>query len=185
MSGSGAVRHPDRRCRLGQLDRPAGARRDVPPPRSPRQFGRQDRTSLAGCCSSPLLAGGGWHAVRHFVYGGDRGRIGALATGVAKAARRGSSCRWVILEGAGRELASISCQGLRSCGRESGRWALSAASCSFIPWWPRPSVPNSPGSTSASPRLTPRWRRPACISTISRPGGLYCGAQHASGGRAR
>lgn len=54
-----------------------------------------------------IVGGRDWHAVRHFVYGGDRGRIGALATGVAKAALSGEALSRRILDEAGRELAGL------------------------------------------------------------------------------
>ena len=46
-----------------------------------------------------------WHAVREFVYGGDRGRIGTLSVAVGAAAERGDAVAADILSSAGRELA--------------------------------------------------------------------------------
>jgi N-acetylglucosamine kinase-like BadF-type ATPase len=54
-----------------------------------------------------ITGGSDWHAVRHFVYAGDRGRIGTLATGVAKAALAGDRMALGILDAAGRELAAL------------------------------------------------------------------------------
>jgi len=57
-----------------------------------------------------LLAGVGgkdWQDVRSFVYGGDRGRIGTLATAVARAAEEGDPSALMILEQAGAELALL------------------------------------------------------------------------------
>ncbi|RYE86886.1 MAG: N-acetylglucosamine kinase [Hyphomicrobiales bacterium] len=53
------------------------------------------------------VGGHDWHAVRQFVYGSDRGRIGTLATAVAAAARDGDQTALAILEAAGRELAAL------------------------------------------------------------------------------
>jgi glucosamine kinase len=46
-----------------------------------------------------------WPAVREFVYGGDRGRIGTLSVAVGAAAERGDLVAREILVSAGRELA--------------------------------------------------------------------------------
>ena len=54
-----------------------------------------------------IVGGEDWHVVRQFVYGGDRGRIGTLATGVAQAAARGDALSLRILDQAGRELAAL------------------------------------------------------------------------------
>lgn len=48
-----------------------------------------------------------WHAVREFVYGGDRGRIGALSVAVGAAAQKGDVVAEAILAEAGRELALL------------------------------------------------------------------------------
>ena len=47
----------------------------------------------------------GWHVVREFVYGGDRGRIGTLSVAVGAAAERGDLTAREILASAGHELA--------------------------------------------------------------------------------
>ena len=54
-----------------------------------------------------ITGGSEWQSVRQFVYGGDRGEIGALATGVAKAAAAGDALALRILGDAGRELAAL------------------------------------------------------------------------------
>lgn len=54
-----------------------------------------------------LVGGSGWHDVRQYVYAGDRGRIGALAVGVAKAAGMGDGTALEILRQAGTELALL------------------------------------------------------------------------------
>jgi len=54
-----------------------------------------------------ITGGGEWHIVRQFVYGGDRGRIGTLATGVAQAAQAGDRMALQIIDEAGRELAAL------------------------------------------------------------------------------
>lgn len=48
-----------------------------------------------------------WPAVREFVYGGDRGRIGTLSVAVGAAAERGDLIAREILTAAGRELALL------------------------------------------------------------------------------
>ena len=48
-----------------------------------------------------------WPAVREFVYGGDRGRIGTLSVAVGAAAERGDVVARGILADAGRELAKL------------------------------------------------------------------------------
>jgi len=54
-----------------------------------------------------LVGGSDWHHVRQYVYAGDRGRIGALAVGVAKAADLGDETALEILREAGGELALL------------------------------------------------------------------------------
>jgi glucosamine kinase len=54
-----------------------------------------------------LVGGTEWHDVRQYVYGGDRGRIGALAVGVARAAEAGDATALDILRQAGAELAEL------------------------------------------------------------------------------
>ncbi|UYN99166.1 MAG: hypothetical protein KIT02_14740 [Devosia sp.] len=54
-----------------------------------------------------LVGGASWHDVRQYVYAGDRGRIGALAVGVGRAAAQGDAVAIAILEQAGRELARL------------------------------------------------------------------------------
>ena len=48
-----------------------------------------------------------WHGVREFVYAGDRGRIGTLATAVGDAAQQGDATALTILRDAGKELAQL------------------------------------------------------------------------------
>ena len=54
-----------------------------------------------------LVGGTEWHDVRQYVYAGDRGRIGALAVGVARAAEAGDATALDILRQAGTELAGL------------------------------------------------------------------------------
>lgn len=54
-----------------------------------------------------LIGGSGWHDVRAYIYSGDRGRIGALAVGVARAAEEGDQAALDILRRAGAELAGL------------------------------------------------------------------------------
>jgi N-acetylglucosamine kinase-like BadF-type ATPase len=75
-----------------------------------RSFDRTGNFSEVQALADELFAVVGdadWHAVRQFVYGGDRGSIGTLSTGVAKAAVRGDATALAILQQAGRELASL------------------------------------------------------------------------------
>lgn len=53
------------------------------------------------------VGGADWSDVRQFVYAGDRGRIGTLAVGVAKAASAGDGMALEILRAAGAELAGL------------------------------------------------------------------------------
>jgi N-acetylglucosamine kinase-like BadF-type ATPase len=53
------------------------------------------------------VGGRDWEAVRQFVYGGDRGRIGTLALAVARAASNEDETAIAILQQAGRELARL------------------------------------------------------------------------------
>lgn len=53
------------------------------------------------------VGGSDWSDVRQFVYAGDRGRIGKLAVGVARAAEGGDATALDILRAAGRELAML------------------------------------------------------------------------------
>ncbi|KQT51509.1 hypothetical protein ASG47_00995 [Devosia sp. Leaf420] len=54
-----------------------------------------------------LVEGIEWHHVRKYVYGGDRGRVGALAVGVAQAAEAGDATALAILTQAGAHLAEL------------------------------------------------------------------------------
>lgn len=54
-----------------------------------------------------LVGGAEWHDVRQYVYAGDRGRIGALAVGVGRAAEAGDATALDILRQAGTELAGL------------------------------------------------------------------------------
>ena len=63
-----------------------------------------------------LVGGSDWHAVRQYVYGGDRGRIGRLAVGVAQAAAEGDALARSILQGAGQELAALAQALVVRCG---------------------------------------------------------------------
>jgi glucosamine kinase len=53
------------------------------------------------------IGGNSWDDVRAFIYGGDRGRIGALAPAVAEAARAGDRIAASILDAAAAELARL------------------------------------------------------------------------------
>jgi glucosamine kinase len=64
-------------------------------------------TSPLGITLSDALGGTAWDLVRAFVYGGDRGKIGALARAVATAAQAGDPVSLGILREAGQELARL------------------------------------------------------------------------------
>lgn len=64
-------------------------------------------TTRLGHCLAEALGGTAWNDVRSFVYGGDRGKIGALARAVGVAAERGDDAALTILSEAGRELARL------------------------------------------------------------------------------
>jgi glucosamine kinase len=64
-------------------------------------------TSALGLALAKAMGGSTWNDVRTFVYGGDRGRIGALARAVADAANTRDDNARRILEEAGRELARL------------------------------------------------------------------------------
>ncbi|MHA6692611.1 N-acetylglucosamine kinase [Devosia sp. A449] len=53
------------------------------------------------------IGGAEWHAVRQFIYAGDRGRIGTLAVAVARAAHDGDLVATTILRDAAAELARL------------------------------------------------------------------------------
>jgi N-acetylglucosamine kinase-like BadF-type ATPase len=63
--------------------------------------------SALGTTLTGALGGSTWNDVRTFVYGGDRGKIGALARAVAEAADMGDAQARHILVEAGRELARL------------------------------------------------------------------------------
>nr|WP_230989660.1 BadF/BadG/BcrA/BcrD ATPase family protein [Devosia faecipullorum] len=65
-----------------------------------------------------LVGGRDWHDVRQYIYAGDRGRIGALALGVAQAAEAGDAAALDILRGAGAELAGLAFALLKRAGPE-------------------------------------------------------------------
>lgn len=65
--------------------------------------------AVAGLAREIFAAVGGedWHAIRQFVYAGDRGRIGTLSVAVARAAQGGDPTATALLAQAGRELALL------------------------------------------------------------------------------
>lgn len=69
-----------------------------------------------------LTGGDDWNTVRSFVYAGDRGRIGTLATGVAKAAHAGDPLALRILDQAGRELARLATSLISRTGSKPTRF---------------------------------------------------------------
>jgi glucosamine kinase len=74
------------------------------------------RTPL-GTALSQAIGGTAWNDVRTFVYGGDRGKIGALARAVPQAANAGDPIALRILEDAGRELARLANSLLKRLGK--------------------------------------------------------------------
>jgi N-acetylglucosamine kinase-like BadF-type ATPase len=67
------------------------------------------------------IGGASWNDVRHFVYAGDRGRIGTLAVAVARAAEEGDVVAVDILTRAGDELAGLAQALIARCGRHPVR----------------------------------------------------------------
>lgn len=63
------------------------------------------------------IGGTDWDATRAYVYGSDRGRIGALAQAVARAATQGDALALAILTQAGAELARLGHALVRRAGR--------------------------------------------------------------------
>jgi glucosamine kinase len=74
------------------------------------------RTPL-GMALAKAIGGTSWNDVRTFVYGGDRGKIGALAQAVAQAAGTGDATALRILDNAGRELARLAGCLIRRVGK--------------------------------------------------------------------
>jgi N-acetylglucosamine kinase-like BadF-type ATPase len=86
-------------------------------------FRAEDRATGSGF-DTPLgrhlaiaIGGATWSSARAFVYGGDRGRVGQLATAVAAAAMDGDAVAKSILSEAGRELALLACALIERVGR--------------------------------------------------------------------
>jgi N-acetylglucosamine kinase-like BadF-type ATPase len=63
------------------------------------------------------IGGSDWDATRAYIYGSDRGRIGALAQAVARAATRGDALALDILTQAGTELARLGRALVQRAGR--------------------------------------------------------------------
>ncbi|HEY8382055.1 MAG TPA: BadF/BadG/BcrA/BcrD ATPase family protein [Microvirga sp.] len=72
-------------------------------------------TSL-GQSLSAAIGGTAWNDVRAFVYGGDRGKIGALSRAVGEAGRAGDPVALQILRDAGRELARLATSLIKRVG---------------------------------------------------------------------
>ncbi|AMM83001.1 BadF/BadG/BcrA/BcrD ATPase family protein [Martelella sp. AD-3] len=68
-----------------------------------------DYGDMAGLAAQvfEMIGSDDWAEVKRLVYGGDRGRIGALSLAVATAADAGDPCAQGLLEEAGRELARL------------------------------------------------------------------------------
>ncbi|MBB4122800.1 N-acetylglucosamine kinase [Martelella radicis] len=65
-----------------------------------------DMAGLATCLFD-AIGSDDWAAVKHLIYGGDRGRIASLSLAIAKAAEAGDRFSQELLEEAGRELARL------------------------------------------------------------------------------
>jgi N-acetylglucosamine kinase-like BadF-type ATPase len=76
----------------------------------------QGWSTIIGTCLATALGGTDWNIVRSFVYGSDRGRIGALARSVGEAAERGDATAMDILREAGEELARLANSLIRRLG---------------------------------------------------------------------
>ncbi len=76
-------------------------------------FRQEDRapgsgwSTLLGLSLAEAFGGASWDQARAFIYGGDRGRVAALAPKVAAAARAGDTVALGILKDAGAELADL------------------------------------------------------------------------------
>jgi N-acetylglucosamine kinase-like BadF-type ATPase len=84
-----------------------------------RRIEEEGRPKGAEILASTLFAamgGGDRDALRGFVYGRDRGRIGTLAVAVAEAAREGCPMAQGLLQQAGQELARLGRVMLSRCG---------------------------------------------------------------------
>jgi len=84
-----------------------------------RRIEEEGRPKGAEILASSIFAamgGGDRDALRGFVYGRDRGRIGTLAVAVAEAAREGCPMAQGLLEQAGQELARLGRVLLTRCG---------------------------------------------------------------------
>jgi N-acetylglucosamine kinase-like BadF-type ATPase len=78
-----------------------------------------DFRAAPGLCAalSGMIGGDAdWPAIRAFVYGGDRGRIGTLAQAVAQAAQGGDQLAQDVLDRAARELARLAQVLIARCG---------------------------------------------------------------------
>ena len=75
--------------------------------RSHDQIGDFSKVRMLADAIFPRIGGSDWNTVRSFIYAGDRGRIGMLATGVAEAAHARDPLALRVLEQAGRELARL------------------------------------------------------------------------------
>ncbi|MCB1408013.1 MAG: N-acetylglucosamine kinase [Rhodobacteraceae bacterium] len=78
--------------------------------------GAPDGLETLARCLFDALGGDEWEVTRQVVYGGDRGRIAALAPAVAEAARAGDAVALALLEQAGHELARLARALSARCG---------------------------------------------------------------------
>jgi len=74
------------------------------------------RTGTLAAALFEAVGGQDWDSVRSYIYGNDRGRIGALATSVAAAADAGDATAHELLRRAGEELARLGNDLIARCG---------------------------------------------------------------------
>lgn len=80
------------------------------------EHGRPQGAEILASALFDAMGGGDHDALRSFVYGRDRGRIGTLAVAVAQAAREGDPTAQDLMRRAGQELARLGRVMLARCG---------------------------------------------------------------------
>jgi len=84
--------------------------------------GNFSRAQILADAMFAQIGGTDWSAVRQFVYGGDRGRVGTLAVAVAQAAEAGDALAFGLLDRAGEELARLALALLARAGEHPVRF---------------------------------------------------------------
>ncbi|WP_306117949.1 MULTISPECIES: BadF/BadG/BcrA/BcrD ATPase family protein [unclassified Roseitalea] len=78
--------------------------------------GRATHTAVLADALAGIVGGADWDSARAYVYGRDRGAVGALAPAVADAARAGDETALGILTRAGEEIARLARALIARCG---------------------------------------------------------------------